>query len=350
MAPRRGPSSRAARPTGRIAEYLDTRRVKTIILGDIQAHRLALHDAGSDRRTDVVHPSEMAKADWCPAATSRRIMGYPQAETKFFFQTDSIFEEGHATHAKWQSVLADMEELEGQWWCRACLALCYASCPPRRTCPACGTVGALDYREVPLEALGEFLIAGHSDGFLPRRHALLEVKTIGEGTVRFDAPELLAAHTLPTADGKKVVDLPGLWNAINRPFPSHVRQGQIYLHLANLVGLNAEQIVFLYEYKPNQAVKEFSVRYNPERSAALFATAKSVRDHVAAGSPVPCPFGGCSACRAFGGADAPDPARPAPELPGRDCPSDPDAAGPGAAATPRRRNTATPGRSRGTDR
>jgi hypothetical protein len=73
-----------------------------------------------------------------------------------------------------------------------------------------------------------------------------------------------------------------VWWKINRPFPSHVKQGQLYLWLS---WPRYEQIVFIYECKWNQAVKEFVVGYNKDIIAPLLETAREVSLAVRLGSP-----------------------------------------------------------------
>ena len=71
-------------------------------------------------------------------------------------------------------------------------------------------------------------------------------------TLAFEAPRLYQRYL----DGQSAEDI---WFEINRPFPSHMRQGQLYLWMAWPV---YERIVFLYEFKPTQQAKEFVVEYN----------------------------------------------------------------------------------------
>jgi hypothetical protein len=81
----------------------------------------------------------------------------------------------------------------------------------------------------------------------------VEIKSVGVGTVRFEKPSLFADYSNGT------LNIDGLWSNIKQPFASHVRQGNLYLHCTGV-----EEIVFIYEWKPTQEVKEFTVRYNEE--------------------------------------------------------------------------------------
>lgn len=259
----------------------EVRKQNSVLLGDIQAHvvkQVAQGDA--DRRTDIIHPSEMAKADWCPRATCYRILGHLPADEAIGYGTASIFETGNTAHTKWQTWLAQMGRLYGLWDCSSeCGWWDWGT--SILVCPNC--VAVTRYKEVPLDGEERYLVCGHADGAVMDINSLIEIKTIGTGTIRIEEPELVRKHTKKTTDGKTVLDLDSLWNGIKRPFPSHRRQGQIYLHLANKSGLKVDRIVFLYENKANQQPKEFSITYDPEVTAELFETARDIKFAVADG-------------------------------------------------------------------
>lgn len=274
------PSQRKLTPALKVRA--EVRKQNSVLLGDIQAHvvkQVAQRDV--DRRTDIVHPSEMAKADWCPRATCYRILGELPADAAIGYGTASIFETGNTAHTKWQRWLADMGRLYGRWFCPICKRKWMATSPA--SCDNCGNSHGLEYREVPLEAEARYLIAGHADGAVLDIEALIEIKTIGTGTIRIEEPDLVKKHTRKTTDGKTVLDLDSLWNGIKRPFPSHRRQGQIYLRLAHLGGLPVNRIVFLYENKANQQPKEFTIAYDPDVTQELFETARDIKFAVADG-------------------------------------------------------------------
>jgi CRISPR/Cas system-associated exonuclease Cas4 (RecB family) len=270
----------------------EVRKQNSVLLGDIQAH--VVKEVARDkvnRRSDIIHPSEMAKADWCPRATCYRILGeHPNNEQAIGYGTASIFETGNTAHTKWQNWVREMGRLYGRWLCTICDHRWLATSP--LACENCGSVREhLRYREVPLDGESRYLVAGHADGAVLDIHSLIEVKTIGTGTIRIEEPELVRKHTKKTTDGKTVLDLDSLWNGIKRPFPSHRRQGQIYLHLANVMGLDVDRIVFLYENKANQQPKEFSVTYDPDYTYELFETARDIKFAVADGTVLDRPKG-----------------------------------------------------------
>lgn len=265
-------------------------------------------DKPSTRRQDIIHPSEMAKTGWCPRGTYLRIKACREADNPYLkpkeyvgVQLLNIFDEGHYIHDKWQKRLWEMGELAGKWYCMACGHKWQAVSPhecPRTTCiinvemPGWkGRKQFLKYEEIGLQA-PEYLIAGHADGGVPSRKALIEIKSVGAGTVRVSAPDTYKKYS----EGQKV-DLPGLWKAIDAPFPEHVNQGQLYLHICQIMGFDYSQIVFLYESKFNQGAKEFVVQYDPKHTEDLFESARQIKQALEGlTNPPACPHNGCTDC------------------------------------------------------
>jgi len=244
------------------------------LLADCERLLLREHDEpqvqnGGVRRNDVIHPSEMAKSDWCPRSTYLRIANsragiIPKTEAAHF-QLENIFEEGHEYHRKWQSRFRRMNRLRGRWFCEACSHRWQAISP--FDCPECGApTDAISYHEVGLRDK-DYLISGSADGEVISLNTdaddvLIEVKSIGEGTIRQELPAVLMKHTHEIVDptwGKKmkVLDHRGVWKDITTPFGPHLRQGLIYLKLRNDPAI--KRICFIYEYKPTSAVKAFYV-------------------------------------------------------------------------------------------
>lgn len=232
----------------------------TVILKSIQRHVMQrANEPDPDRRTDILHPSDMSKAEWCWRHDYYRIVNTPldPKSSSPSFNMESIFEEGHGIHDKWQTWLHEMGWLYGVFQCRECHHRWWALAP--MSCDNCGSQRRPKYREYPLAA-EELNVAGHSDGGIikpgePLR--LLEVKSLSIGTLRFEAPDLFQMY-------QDNVSLTQIWAKIQRPFPSHGRQGQMYLWLVNRLGIPVGEIVFIYEWKPTQAVKEFVMKYNPK--------------------------------------------------------------------------------------
>ena len=281
--------------TGRLADY--AKMQNTVLLGDIQKHMMREADKPSTRRQDIIHPSEMAKTGWCPRGTYLRIKAcreaqnpYLQPPEKHGVQLLNIFDEGHYIHDKWQKRLRDMGELWGNWVCEVCDTLYEDRLYPRE-CFHCKK-SLFTYKEIPLRAMETFLIAGHADGGVPSKKALIEIKSVGTGTVRVSNPELYKKYS----EGQKV-DLPGLWKGIEEPFPDHVNQGQLYLAICHLMGLEFDKIVFLYESKFNQGAKEFVVDYDPKHTDPLFENARHIKRALdGLTDPPACPHNGCDDC------------------------------------------------------
>jgi len=149
-------------------------------------------------------------------------------------------------------------------------------------CPVCGAPEPI-YDEVPLwdEVLG---LSGHADGDIDEGtddDPLLEVKSIGIGTLRVEAPSLLAkySHKVMIEDVQKTfIDLDRLWRDIKQPLPTHVKQGMLYLHISG-----RSRMYFIYEFKPTQAVKLFTVKYRKAFITDLIEQALDIKWAVAKG-------------------------------------------------------------------
>ena len=271
-----------------LKRFLDAKKSNPRLIGDIERHLLAKKP--EDRRTDVLHPSEMAKSDWCLRASYFALSGVPVKKENPNLRLQSIFDEGHSIHAKWQNWFSEMGVLHGYWDLGA---------PNNKTwATSKDLVGIPDkvYKEVPL-VYDELRIAGHADGWIKGigEDCLIEIKSIGAGTIRIEAPDLIAK-----ADG----DLQAAWRSIRRPFSTHVMQGQIYLELMRRLGHEVNEIVFLYELKADQDYKEFVIKADFELVESKFLKAKRVCEAVEAGTPLECSNNGslgCKQCQQFGG-------------------------------------------------
>lgn len=285
-----------------MARFVEARKNNNDLLADCERLLLREHDEpqmqnGGERRNDVIHPSEMAKADWCPRATYLRIKlaraGKIPATDAVHFQLENIFEEGHEYHRKWQDRFRRMGRLFGKWHCEACRHIWFAKSPPY--CPECGAPpGAITYYEVPLID-NDNLIVGNADGLVLGLHieaddVLIEVKSVGEGTIRQELPQVYMRNTHeidhPQWTGKtmKVLDHRGIWKEITKPFGPHLRQGLIYLRLLATMDnyvwggpkLDINRIAFIYEYKPTSAVKAFYVTRDDEAVQELWDSAGDI--------------------------------------------------------------------------
>lgn len=219
------------------------------------------------RDTDHLHPSELAKRDWCPRAAWYKIKKYPATAESSSFSRLNVFEEGHGIHHKWQTWLWKAGVLSGNWKCKNCNHVFTGVSPS--SCSACGDSN-IHYAEVPIYS-EEYKLIGHADGEVVDKEgkALIEIKSVGLGTVRWEHPSLHKAYS----DG--LLSLDSLWNNIKKPFVSHIRQGQIYMHFTG-----HDEIVFIYEWKPSQEVKEFRVKYQEDIVQPILDNCKLVIKHL----------------------------------------------------------------------
>jgi hypothetical protein len=219
----------------------------------------------SDRDQTVLHPSEMAKPTWCWVRDYYRISKTEPSDPEpkpHGVYTLRAFEEGHSIHRKWQGWWWEMGILEGRWKCLICTNQWWDTSPS--TCPQCDSE-LIEYREVPFVS-NDHLIGGYADGLLdlslldeldgaitddePVEKELVEIKSIGPGTIRIEHPDYYKRYVGAGGD----LSHEDLWKELRRPFPSHIRQGMIYAWARGM-----SRMVYIYEWKTTQAVKEFEV-------------------------------------------------------------------------------------------
>jgi len=276
--------------TSDLKRFLDAKKYNTRLLGDVE--RYLIGRPPGDRSTTVLHPSEIIKRDWCKRASYFLLKGHPKKQPNPTLKMQVIFDEGHAIHAKWQAWFQGMGILHGKFKCDVCDKITWGTSP--ELCEHCGSK-KLVYDEVTLvdKALR---IAGHTDGWIKKKDGeemLIEIKSIGPGTLRGEVPELMTQ-----AGG----DFMKAWGMVKRPFAPHILQGQIYLELMKRMGNPVDEIVFIYELKADQSYKEFSVKADPELIQHVFEGAQFVVDAVEAGVAPKCnnvPDGTCSQCAPY---------------------------------------------------
>jgi hypothetical protein len=272
-----------------LKKFLSTSKRETRLMGAIERH--VLSKPFDSRNMEVIHPSDIIKSEWCALAQYHALLGnYKEVREKPALRLASIFAEGHTIHAKWQNWLKEMGVLYGKW----------SDSTGTSWAVSKDVHKSVDYAEVPLRS-AKHKISGHADGWVKGLgdDFLIEIKSVGVGTLRFEAPALLAQ-----SDN----DLEKAWKNIKTPFRSHLLQGQVYLHLCHLMveeGLlpNApKEIVFIYELKANQDYKEFVVQYNPEFTQEIFDKALDVAWAVDNNRPPVCSINsvnGCERCAPF---------------------------------------------------
>ena len=273
------------KPSGTLKRFIEVSKTETRVIGSVERHILS-KPRDKSRRTDVLHPSEMAGNDWCYRASYFQLLGVTPNETrKVGLKLMSIFEEGHSIHAKWQKWFQEMGVLFGKWYCIDCEEAFWGGSDCHE--------GPLEYREVPL-FYEPLRISGHSDGWLVGLGGplMLEIKSVGVGTLRYECPELLAENNY---------DFDKTWKAITAPFMKHITQVQIYMKLAELLGYDdiPQEAVLIYEAKPNQEYKEFVVRKSDFGITHLFEAAQMIVDSIKAGTPPVCNIkaDGCAKCK-----------------------------------------------------
>lgn len=163
---------------GAMKQALAAGKVDTVVLGRIQKHLLAREDG--ERDMTMLHPSEMAKPDWCPRQSYYRLSPEHDDEPKeeISYVLENIFDEGHFVHGKYQGRLWDLGILRGWFKCLYCAHRWHDTSP--QVCPLCEAPrGCLEYKEVSLRS-DDYFITGHADGDLAlddeETDPLLEVK------------------------------------------------------------------------------------------------------------------------------------------------------------------------------
>jgi rubrerythrin len=260
------------------------------LLSKIEA-ALAIEQAerNSHRDTKHFHSSEMAKDDWCPRSTWYKIMDTEESDPQSMnLKRMNIFAEGHNIHDKWQRWMWKAGGLWGNWACKSCDYRWEDKSP--QWCPVCSSDDVV-YKEVPLSN-EEYSIIGHADGVWEddKGRAVVEIKSVGLGTIRWDAPKLYEGYD--TGD----LSLDDLWKRIKRPLTTHRRQVNLYM-----MCLGIEDAIVLYEWKPSQEVKEFHLKYTPELIEPILKGITEVKGYLEDGvvppKPVVATHKSCSMCK-----------------------------------------------------
>jgi len=283
------------KPTGSFKQFLDAGKSVTRVISSVERHVLAKPRGLDGRRTNVLHPSEMVDPNWCHRASYFHLLGEEPVSRNFSFKLLSVFEEGHSIHDKWQTWFKEMGNLWGKWEFLESGELFWGR--PEDHPHKVEGVGleGYKYREIPLD-YPELRIAGHADGLLLDfgDPLMLEIKSIGAGTLRYEAAELFKENNY---------DFDKTWKQIDKPFMKHITQVQIYMKLAELLKLEytPQEAVLIYESKATQDVKEFIVPKSDFSIAHIFEAAEKIVDAVEARIPLECNIakGGCSRCKGY---------------------------------------------------
>jgi len=234
-------------------------------------------EKNTHRDTEHYHPSEICKRDWCVRQSGYRMLGHNESnpERPKPFKTLNIFEEGNRIHRKWQGWLKAIGLLQGQWYCRECYHIWYGG----SVCEACQSKQT-DYQEVPLYD-EDYHITGHADGHvvLDGEDHLIEIKSVGIGTFRYENFPLFNRYA------NREITADQMWNEVNRPFLSHLKQGTFYMHCTGI-----KKMIYIYEWKASQDIKEFMVSYQPEVISDILSSCKSGLRSIGEGRIPPRPI------------------------------------------------------------
>lgn len=288
--------AKAQKITGNLKKLVDAGKKETRVLGSVDRY-LVSRPKDTSRATNVIHPSAMVKSDWCHRAEYYMLQGAEPAPSKYKTSMKQllVFEEGHRIHGRWQYWFQDMGKLYGQWKCLNCgLKEWGLSSEMEPHIDGCGPVV---YDEVPV-ASPAHRISGHADGWLKGfgDDLLLEIKSVGEGTIRWEDPRLLIEND---NSFKKA------WAKLNAPFMTHISQAQVYMKLLEIMDPNdhPKEALFIYESKVDQEVKEFVVPKGDFGIAPLFEAAEMIVKAIDSQTPPPCNIGpnGCYKCEVYNG-------------------------------------------------
>jgi hypothetical protein len=269
-------------------KFLKAGKANSRVLGKVERHVLSTPRDVS-RRSDLLHPSAMVSPTWCHRASYFHLLGHEPAPRPITLNQHMIFAEGHRIHEVWQDVFKDMGTLYGMWEIVETGATYWGFASDHND------KYTVKYREVPLDN-EDLMITGHADGWLVGfgEPLLLEVKSIGIGSMRYYSPGLVKADS----------DFAAAWKAIETPFESHISQVQLYLKLLELSDheVTPQEAVIIYESKVNQEVKEFVIRKDSWGITHILDAAKMIVEAVKTKTPPDCNNGGrmlCQGCKGY---------------------------------------------------
>lgn len=239
------------------------------ILPSVEA-ALAKEQAVRESNRDTVHhhPSELSKTHWCPRASWLKIKGEPESRSQYMdLRRMNILAEGNNIHDKWQRLMWKAGGLYGNWSCSNCYYTWEALAP--ENCPECSQLD-LKYKEVPIYN-EEYRVIGHADGVWQdsEGRAVVEIKSVGLGTLRWEAPSLYEGYE--SGDLK----LDDLWDRLKRPLLAHRKQVNLYMYF-----LGIDKAIVIYEWKPSQEVKEFHLSLSMDLVSPILEGINSVNDFL----------------------------------------------------------------------
>lgn len=282
-------NAKSPKLTGALKKFIDAGKPGSRVISSVERFYIA-HPAPSDRRTDVLHPSAMVKSDWCYRGSYFQLLGFPAPPSKYraSLRQKRVFKLGHDIHNGWQDIFKEMGNLYGKWECMECGDFFWGL-------PDCHD-GPLEYREVALY-YEPLRISGHSDGILLNfgEPLMLEIKSVGAGTFRFEAPQIMYEN-----DG----EIEKMWKALDAPFMTHIMQVQLYMKLAELLKMEyqPQEALLLYENKSSQEPKEWVIAKSDFGITPILEAAEMIVKAVDMKTPPTCninPVEGCYQCKEY---------------------------------------------------
>ena len=283
--------------TSGFKDFLNAGKKDSRVLKKVERYVLS-KPTDTSRRSDVLHPSAIIKDDWCHRGAYFQLIGFPPPPFKITLSKSRVFQVGHDIHSAWQTTFAQMGTLWGRWECPECKHSIRALATDERLTKSCekGCWSKYGYKEVPL-VYEPLRIHGHADGILLGfgDPLLLEIKSVGTGTFRFEAPGMMVEHN---------GNLDKMWDALEAPFMSHILQAGLYMKLAELSNLEhqPQESLFLYENKSNQSVKEFVIKKSDFGLTHILEAAAFVVKSAEEKAPPICniaPNSGCTQCKGY---------------------------------------------------
>jgi len=255
-----------------LGKYLDTNKKSGRLLPHLEKWALLRPD--EERDLTYLHPSSMAKSNWCFRASYYQLNGMVIPKDPIPFSRMNMFEEGHLIHSKWQRYLRDMGVLWGEWENGK-----YKEVP-------------LVHPTLPVRGMADGLVVGLGDDFI------IEIKSMGAGTFRVED-----YGSLVESGG----DLELAWKELRSPFMAHRKQAMIYMGIAHDMGDDwyrespPEEAVLLYENKANQEVKEFVVPYSSIAWSRVKDDVRLILSYIKDEVVPPCNVkeGGCGSCKPY---------------------------------------------------
>lgn len=267
---------------GRSKWVADTYTKTHPLIGALRRHLVEkVRQEDLARPHNKLHPSDMAKKYWCPRQSWFRMLGTkPDKEEDVGYWLANILSEGTEIHGKYQRWFAQMGILEGVWQCNVCEAEWWGQSPEQ--CVNCGSEH-IWYAEVPIW-IPDLFADGHADGIvnLEGKRRGIEIKSIGLRSVELEQPALYRRYK----SGE--LGLMEMWRSIKMPFGSHLKQGQIYLHGFQQDAMlnDVDEMIFIYEFKANQDVRAWTVKYNADVIGPLLPGAQAVETAIETGKRV----------------------------------------------------------------